>query len=137
MPWRAWMEKHYRSSKSRFLVAGVWNTAFGYLSFTVLYLALAPQLHYLIIAVIAQALAVTQAFVLHRRFVFRSEGDWKAEFLRYNISVTGIFLLGLLGLSLCVEQFGFNPLLAQTIVTAVAVVVSYLAHREYSFRKTN
>lgn len=130
-----WIEKHFRNSQSRFLVAGVWNTAFGYLTFTLLYLAFAQSLHYLIIAVVAQAVAVSQAFVFHRRFVFQSAGNWKAEFLRYNLSVTGIFLLGLVGLSVCVEQFGFNPLLAQAVVTGISVVISYLVHREYSFRK--
>lgn len=131
-----WIEKNFRSTQSRFLVAGVWNTAFGYLTFAVLYLVFAQSLHYLIIAVFAQALAVSQSFVFHRRFVFKSTGNWKAEFLRYNLGVTGIFLLGLVGLSLCVEQLGFNPLLAQAVVTGVCVVVSYLLHRDYSFRKS-
>lgn len=131
-----WVEKHLSSSQSRFLVAGVWNTAFGYLTFAALYLFFSQSLHYLIIAVVAQAVAVTQAFVLHRRFVFGSAGNWKAEFLRYNLSVTGIFLFGLVGLSVCIEQFGFNPLLAQAAVTGVCVVVSYLLHRDYSFRKS-
>jgi putative flippase GtrA len=130
-----WVEKHLSSSQSRFLVAGVWNTAFGYLTFAALYLVFSQSLHYLIIAVVAQAVAVSQAFVFHRRFVFQSAGDWKAEFLRYNLSVTGIFLFGLVGLSVCVEQLGFNPLLAQAVVTGVSVVISYLVHREYSFRK--
>lgn len=133
LPW--WIDKHLRSSQSRFLVVGVWNTAFGYLSFAALYMLFAQSLHYLIIAIVAQALAVSQAFVIHRRFVFQSAGDWKAEFLRYNLSVTGIFLFGLVGLSVCVEQFGFNPLLAQAVVIGISVVISYLVHREYSFRK--
>lgn len=132
----SWIDKYYQSSKSRFIVVGLWNTAFGYLAFVALYFALSAHIHYLVIAVIAHATAVTQAFILHRRFVFQSRGDWKAQFVRYNIGVTGIFLMGLACLSILVGQFRFSPLLAQAVVMAISVVVSFLVHRDYSFRKS-
>lgn len=131
---RHWIEQWHANSKLRFLVSGAWNTVFGYVAFSALYLALAPELHYLLIAAIAQAIAVTQAFLFHRHFVFRSTGPWLAEFLRYNLSVTGIFVFGLGGLSLLVEFGGLNPLLAQAVVIVLTVVLSFFIHRDFSFR---
>lgn len=131
-----WIDKHYRSSKSRFIVVGLWNTAFGYLAFLAFFFAFSHHLHYLVIAVISHATAVTQAFILHRHFVFQSKGNWKSQFVRYNIGVTGIFLLGLGGLAILVGQLRYSPPVAQAAVTAISIVVSYLVHRDYSFRKS-
>lgn len=133
---QSWIGKHCQSSKSRFILVGLWNTAFGYLAFVAFYFAFSAHLHYLIIAVIAHGTAVSQAFILHRRFVFQSRDNWKAQFVRYNIGVTGIFLMGLAGLSILVGLLHFNPLYAQALVTAISVVVSFLVHRDYSFRKS-
>lgn len=136
MPRPHWIDKHFGNSKSRFIVVGLWNTAFGYLAFLAFFFAFSDYLHYLVVAVISHATAVTQAFILHRHFVFQSRDSWKSQFVRYNIGVTGIFLLGLVGLSILVGQLRFSPPVAQAAVTAVSIVVSFLVHRDYSFRKS-
>lgn len=119
----------------RFLVVGAANTVVGYLLFTAVFLAVGRWLHYVAVALIAQAIAVVIAFVSQRSLVFRRSGPWLGDFLRYNVSVTGTLLFGLLLLSLLVEIGGIHPLLAQAIVIVISVIATYLLHKTFSFRR--
>jgi putative flippase GtrA len=128
-PRRLWQD----SRKLRFLIVGGWNTLFGYLSFYVLYLLAAEHLHYLIIAVIAHFVAVTQSYVMQRRLVFRSDAPVPGEFLRFNASLIGTLLFGLLAIYLLVEAAALSPLVAQAIVILTSVILSYVLHSRLSF----
>lgn len=123
-----------RNEQTRFLLVGAFNTAFGYLVFVALYLLAGSRFHYLLIAVLAHFLSVIVAFLGHRLIVFRATGPWFAQFIRYNLSVLGVMLAGLLGLYVLVELASLHPLLAQAIVTFLSVTISYFAHRNFSFR---
>ena len=129
MPRRLWQD----SRKLRFLVVGGWNTLFGYLSFYVLYLLAADRLHYLIIAILAHFVAVTQSYVMQRRLVSRSDAPVASEFLRFNVSLIGTLLFGLLAMALLVEAAGLSPLAAQAIVILMSVILSYVLHSRMSF----
>ncbi len=128
-PRRLWQN----SRKLRFLIIGGWNTLFGYLSFYVLYLLAADRLHYLIIAVIAHFVAATQSYAMQRRLVFRSGAPIRAEFLRFNASLIGTLLFGLLAMYLLVEAAALSPLIAQAIVILASVILSYVLHSRVSF----
>jgi putative flippase GtrA len=119
----------------RFLLAGGFNTIFGYLVFGLLYLSLANRLHYLEIGVLSQAIAVTSAFVIYRHLVFRSSEPWPRSFIRFNVSQLAAFALGLVGLYGTVHFGHLPPLIAQAIVIFLTVIVSYTLHRFYSFRR--
>ena len=49
-----------------------YNTGFGYVVFSALYLLFGNRVHYLLIGLAAHLVAVVNAFWIHRRFVFRS-----------------------------------------------------------------
>lgn len=121
------------SRKLRFLVVGGWNTLFGYLSFYALYLLTADRLHYLIVAVLAHFVAVTQSYVMQRRLVFRSAAPVPGEFLRFNASHIGTLLFGLLAMYVLVEAASLSPLVAQAIVILTSVILSYMLHSRVSF----
>lgn len=123
------------SQKLRFLILGAWNSLFGYCSFALGYLLLHQWLQYVVIAVLAHVVAISQSFLTHKFLVFRSTGRWPAEFLRFNLTHLGTFLAGLAGLVLLVDGFNLHPLVAQAIVLAATVVVGYLAHARFSFRR--
>lgn len=128
-PRRLWQD----SRKLRFLVVGGWNTLFGYLSFYVLYLLTADRLHYLVIAVFAHFVAVIQSYAMQRRMVFRSSAPIVGEFLRFNASLVGTLLFGLLAMYLLVEAVALSPLVAQAIVILTSVILSYVLHSRISF----
>lgn len=123
------------SRRLRFLVLGAWNTLFGYGMFVLGYLLLSQWLHYLAIALLAHALAVSQAFLTQRHLVFKSANPWLRDFLRFNLTHAGTLALGMAGLALLVDVFHLHPLLAQGIVLAITVIVSYVAHSRFSFAR--
>jgi putative flippase GtrA len=124
------------SQKLRFLILGAWNTLFGYAAFAVGYLLLNRWLQYIVIAVLAHGVAVTQAFLVHKFLVFRSPGPWPAEFARFNLTHLSTFAAGLAGLVILVDAFELHPLAAQAIVLAATVVVGYIAHARFSFNRS-
>ncbi len=124
------------SERLRFLAVGVINTAFGYVCFAVLFLTLGSRLHYIVIQLIAHFVSVGNAFVWHRHVTFRSSSRWLPEFLRFNISYLGSLAYGLMALPLLVKGVGWNPLIAAAAVMGSAVILSYVLHHRYSFRKS-
>jgi putative flippase GtrA len=122
------------SQKLRFLTIGLWNTAFAYLAFTILYALLHRQVHYLLISVMSHLLAVCNAFICQRWLVFHSRSNWVRAFLRFNLVQLLILGWGLAGLAFMVEVLHIHPLISQSVVITVAVVCSYLSNSRYSFR---
>ena len=127
------LERWHRHEKLRFLVIGGWNTLFGYLTFVILYALWHERLHYLVIAVLAHAIAVVNAFTAHRLLTFRRRGPWLAEFVRFNVTLLVMLGIGLVGLWSLVSIIGMNPLVAQALMTIATVIVSYFAHLGFSF----
>ena len=124
---------HWSDQRARFLVIGAWNTAFGYAVFVVLYLLLYKYVHYIYIALMAHAVAVSVAYLGQRILVFRSRGYWLSEFIRYNLSLLMGLAIGMLMLWSFVTLLAFSPIIAQAIVTALGVFLNYLMHSRFSF----
>jgi putative flippase GtrA len=122
-----------RDQRLRFFVVGIYNTAFGYACFAILFIAVGKYLHYLLIQLIAHFVSVCNAFVWHRRVTFRSVSPWPKEFVRFNISYVGVLVFGLATMPILVAGFGLNPLIAAAIVTIAAVGVSFALHKYFSF----
>lgn len=132
VPRRLWQE----SRILRFLIVGGWNTVFGYLCFYGLYVLAANRVHYLVVTAVAHSINILQAYVMHRWLVFRSHAKITNEFLRFNASYVGTFLLGLLVMFLLVEATGLSPPVAQAIVILLNVIISYLLHSHVSFGRS-
>lgn len=122
------------NEKYRFLIAGLYNTGFGYATFAAMYSLFGQSVHYLLLALAAHPIAVTNAFLTHRFFVFRSKGDFWREYLKFNVAYVGTLLAGMTGLLLLVEFFHLHPLIAQIAIIAITVCSSYFAHKHFTFR---
>jgi putative flippase GtrA len=120
--------------KLRYLAAGAWNTVFAYVAFGAMYLLLHERLHYLLISVLAHFLAVTNAFICQRWLVFQSQTFWLTAFLRFSMVQLLALGWGLAGLAFMVEILHLSPLLSQLLTMMIAVIVSYVLHRDYSFK---
>jgi putative flippase GtrA len=124
-----------RQERIRYVIGGIWNTVFGYAVFAALYTAFGDRVSYLILAVITHCVATANAFVTYRFFVFRVRGQAAKDFSRFVGVYAAVLVFSLLGLRFLVEVAGLPVLAAQAIVVALAVVGSYLAHRNFSFRR--
>lgn len=67
-----------RREQVLYLVVGGWNTLFGYAEWALMEYLLHDYLHYIAILVLSWPLAVLNAYVCYRHFVFRSKHSvWK------------------------------------------------------------
>lgn len=128
--WGAWWRL---SRKLRFLLAGGYNTVFGYLVFGALFFALGKTISYLLIALLAHLISLVNAFLVHRHLVFRSTGQWQASFIRFNVSQLSSLAFGMICLYTLVEFARIKPLAAQALAMAITVPPAYLLHRWFSF----
>lgn len=118
----------------RFVVVGAWNTVFSYLVFVLLYRFWGGGWHDIWIQGVTAVLGITNAYVLHRLLTFKSHGVWWREYFRFYVvyGIQGaIQSLAFLALS---TWLGFNGYVVQVVLTLLMTVVSYWAHRSYSFK---
>lgn len=88
--------------------------------------------------VLAQILAVINAYIYHKYITFKSEAKGKAiiaEFFRFSTVYVVTFCLNLVLLPTFVEIGHIHPKIAAAITILICAVVSYLAHSRFSFRK--
>ena len=118
----------------RYLIAGGWNTVFGYGVYAGMLYLFQPRVHYMVIAIIGNVLAITMAYATHKLFVFRTKGNVLREYFRFY-GVYGVTTaLGLLALPFCVEVLKMSPYVAPLLIMAVTVAVSYFGHKHFSFK---
>jgi len=117
-----------------YLVVGGWNTLFGYAEWALLEYLLHDHLHYLAILVLSWPLAVLNAYVCYRHFVFRSKDTVWQELPRFALVYLGTLAAALLALPFLLHTLPFNIYVIQAGYTVVVVVLSYLSHKFFSFR---
>jgi putative flippase GtrA len=118
---------------ARYLIGGIANTIFGYASFVLLIHCFSDQFHYLILLVANFFIAVTFAFFVLKKFVFRSKGGFSGELLK-NYLVYGLALIAnAVLLVFLVENIDLNVLFAQAICAVATPLLTYFVHRYYTF----
>jgi putative flippase GtrA len=132
-------------TKARFILVGLWNTFFGYLAFVGLdYLFnlffSRRYVSYMSAAVIANILAILNAYIFHKFVTFRSPLRGLAiipEFVRFFSMYLFSFFLGLVLLPVFVEIFHLDPKIAGALLIPITAIISYFGHSRFSFRQDN
>ena len=119
----------------RYVIAGGWNTVFGYGFFCGAYFLLHAHVHYMVIAVFSSVAAITMAYITFKLFVFRTKGNILREYLKFYAVYGVSMLVGLGVLAVCVEWLGLHPYAGQAVVIVVGVAVSYIGHSRITFRQ--
>jgi putative flippase GtrA len=129
----------------RYLLVGLWNTAFGYAAFalfTKLLDRLVPH-SYLAGSVLSNLLSITVAFLGYKWFVFKTKGNYLKEWCRCVGVYSGAIVLGLVLLPVLVftirHQFGYQheaPYIAGALLTGITVIFSFFGHKHISFRSS-
>ena len=123
-----------RREQVLYLVVGGWNTLFGYAEWALLEYLLHDHLHYIFILILSWPLAVLNAYVCYRHFVFRSKDSVSKELPRFSLVYLGTLVAGLAALPFLLHTLPFNIYVIQAGYTVVVVVLSYLSHKFFSFR---
>jgi putative flippase GtrA len=124
------------SPKARYLIAGGWNTLFGYVVGLVLYYGLGGREHVVAVGIVANILAITMAFLTYKMFVFRTKGNWLSEYFRAYLVYGATAVIGIGLLWLLVDGLNVGFWIAQGLVILITVVVSYVSHSRFTFRRT-
>ena len=126
--------KFLQLEKLRYLIAGGWNTFFGYSVNLCLYNFFSSALHLLVIGFIGGILSISMSFFTYKLFVFRTQGNWFVEYVRCYAVYGGATLLSIGILWGLVDYLGQPFWMAQAIAIVVTVIVSYLGHSRFTFR---
>jgi putative flippase GtrA len=129
------IHRAYNSTSLRYLIAGGWNTAFGYASLALLYYFFSDKIQYLFLIVFATIINITNAYVCHKYFVFKTKGNYIKEYLRYYVVYSVPIGMGFVAFPLCIEVLKMNFYLTQAMLTAITVFISYFGHKYVSFKQ--
>ena len=119
--------------KVRFLIAGAWNTIFGYFIFLFLYYAFSKYVHYMFLLILSNILSITNAYISYKLFVFKTKGNIIKEYLRFYVVYAASIAGNLILLPIFVELLHIHPAVSQAIIIMLMVSVSYFGHKHFSF----
>jgi len=132
-----------RDQRVAFLLIGAFNTGVGFLLFVFFDFTVGRAVDEsvnriagsLATLACAHVVAVLIAFVMYRRFVFIVRGHVWRDLIRFQavyLISTGV---NAVVLPILVE-LGFDRILAQLMILVVTVIISYVGHKYFSFRRS-
>jgi len=122
---------------TRYLIVGGWNTLFGVGVYALLYKMLHDRVNYLALTVPANILAITNAYICYKFFVFRSRGNYIREYLRCYAVYGGGIALGFALMYILVSIMGLHPVMAQCLCVFISIACSYAGHKRFTFGPGN
>ncbi|MGC2251371.1 MAG: GtrA family protein [Acidobacteriaceae bacterium] len=144
LPWRARFAKQMPPGQfARYLMVGAWNTVFGYSLYALFTALLMPRVRfgYIYASVASNLIAITVAYFCYKIFIFKTRGNYWAEWMRCILVYGSALLPGLLLLPLLVEglHYGFHlgrsaPYVGGVLWTGMTVIYSFFGHKNFSFR---
>ena len=124
-------------------MVGVWNTLFGYSTYALFTALLMPRMRfgYILASVFSSLLNITVAYFGYKFFVFKTRGNYLAEWFRCILVYGSGMLPGVVLLPLLVEglQYGLHlggsaPYIAGALLLGVGTIYSFFGHKHFSFR---
>ena len=127
------MQTHPLWQPCAYLVVGGWNTVFGVGLYALAYLLLKDKVNYFVLLIPCNVVAITNAYLGYKLFVFKTRGGWLREYLRFYVVYGVATLLGMGLVAILVQFLSLHPVLANIITTALTTVVSFIGHKRVSF----
>jgi putative flippase GtrA len=115
---------------TRYAGTGLINTIVG---FVVILSAMAFGFSPLVSNIAGYAVGFTLGFVLSKKFVFRSNGHFVAESVRYLVAFVISFLFNLLVLRLALVYLNFNAVASQVAAAVSYTLLMYILTRLFVF----
>ena len=122
------------NTQLRFLVAGGFNTLFGYFCGIALFYLLRAHVGVFLIGVVSNIIAISMSFVVYKLFVFRTRGRWLYEYCRSYVvyGTSALISVGLFWLT--VGQMHLPVWLAQGITIVVVALIGWFGNAKFTFR---
>jgi len=133
---RAVCERH--GEKLRFLVVGVWNTAFGTGVLWLLDRYIPYDAHSLVqkeaVLILSWIISVTQNFFSFKLLVFRTNGGWLKEYARMYVTYGATFVLQSVLILALSQWLGWSLFWSSIPTLLLVTVMSYFGHKYFTFR---
>lgn len=120
----------------RYLMAGLWNTIFGYTVGLGLYNVFHIYTHIVFISIFANILSISMSFITYKLFVFNVRGNWLKQYTRCYLMYGTISLVSTGFLWVSVDFFKIPFWLAQGLVIPGMILFSYVGHKKFTFNKS-
>jgi putative flippase GtrA len=129
----------------RYLLIGAWNTLFGYGTFALFTMLLAPlgRQSYILAVIPSTTINITVAFLGYKWFVFKTKGNYLREWIRCVGVYSSSMALGMVLLPVFVfvirHRFGLEsqaPYIAGALLGVLTVIFSFFGHKHISFRQS-
>lgn len=127
----------------RYLIVGLGNTVFAYGAFAIFTAVLDQYMpsSYLAGSLMSSLLTITVSFLNYKWFVFKTKGNYLREWFKCLMVYSSAIVMGLALLPptvLLVNNVTGNPVAAPYIAGALVmgfnVIISFIGHKEFSFR---
>jgi len=126
-----------KDHRLRFLIVGGVNTLAGLLISAGIFFSLRDYIHTLILASIANFLAISVAFVNQKIFVFRTSGFSFLEYFRGMLGNSATALFSIILFWLLIDYYELSFWSTQLIIIPMVTIVSYATNRYFIFRDQN
>ncbi len=121
-------------TRAKYLLVGFINTVVGFVIFTGLYFVLNDQISYMIIALITHVFAVMFSHSTQRILVWKSNGSYMPELVRFSASYAAIGLVSLVLLRIAVETMMYPVLMSQYAIGITLTLISYVVQKKLIFK---
>jgi putative flippase GtrA len=129
----------------RYVLVGIWNTAFGYALFALFTFLLSrrwPDYGYIAAGLFSSVFSITVAFFGYKLFVFKTKGNYLREWVRC-LTVYGSSIAVGLAILPCIVYLIRHatamdtkaPYIAAAVMTGFNTIYNFLGHKKFSFRK--
>ena len=117
----------------KFLVAGLINTAFGYIVYATLIFFDTPYLYALLIANIA---GIIFNYLSYGKILFKDNGNLYV-FLKFVAAYAGTYFFNVMSLELLISNFKLGPYLAQLICIIPNAAITWILINYWVYNKRN
>ena len=74
------------------------------------------------------------SFFTYKIFVFQTVGNWLQEYLRSYVVYGAMAIFSIFSLDILINYLKFNIWTAQALTIILGVIISYLGHRNFTFK---
>jgi|688.fasta_scaffold397515_1 putative flippase GtrA len=120
--------------KRNYILIGGLNTLFGYIIGVGLYKLLVNLIGIFWVGAAVNMASITFSFITYKVFVFKTHGNWLAEYLKAILVYGVMALISTFLLFFFIERLGLSIWIAQAITMLIAMAVSYVSHSRFTFR---
>lgn len=89
--------------------------------------------NYILCNIISYIVGLLVGFILHKNWVFKSNGSWKNESVHYVITFGISYIINIIVLLLYAEIFSFNKNISQVFAIVGFIITNYSLNKFWTF----